>query len=192
MNTITLENEWVRLEPLSQAHIEALWAIADDARVYEHLPVRFESRADIEVFVSNSLARQNAGTSLPFAIVSKSENRVVGSTALLDFSIERRAVEIGATWHTPDVWGSGINVAAKMLLLKHAFEQLGLVRVYFKTDIRNGRSQRAIEKLGAIREGVWRKHMQRPDGSWRDSVFYSITDDDWPRVQALLKERLSP
>jgi len=190
MNTITLENEWVRLEPLSEAHIKALWAIADDARVYEHLPVRFESRTDIEAFVSDSLARHDAGTSLPFAIVSKAQQRVVGSTSLFDFSSERRAAEIGWTWHTPDVWGSGINVAAKILLLEHAFGRLGLVRVTLKTDIRNGRSQRAIEKLGATREGVWRKHMQRPDGSWRDSVFYSITDDDWPRVQALLKERL--
>jgi len=190
MKPVTLENEWVRLEPLGEAHTEALWAIADDPRVWEHLPVRFESRADIETFVFDRLARQNAGTALPFAIVSKAGNRVVGSTAFFDFSSERRAVEIGGTWHTPDVWGTRINVAAKTLLLEHAFEALNLVRVYFKTDIRNGRSQRAIEKLGATREGVWRKHMQRPDGSWRDSVFYSITDDDWLRVRAQLKERL--
>jgi len=190
LSPLVLENEWVRLEPLSQAHIEALWAVADDARVYEHLSVRFESRADIEAFVSYSLARHDAGTALPFAIVSKAEKRVVGSTSLFDFSPQRRAVEIGWTWHTPDVWGTVINSATKILLLEHAFMQLELVRVYFKTDVRNGRSQRAIEKLGATREGVWRKQMQRPDGSWRDSVFYSITDDDWPRVQAHLTERL--
>jgi len=190
LSPVVLENEWVRLEPLAHEHTEALWAIAPDPRIYEHLPVRFESRTDIETFVSDSLARQRAGMALPFAIVSKAEGRVVGSTALFDFSPERRAAEIGWTWHTPDVWGTPINVATKILLLEHAFTQLELVRVYFKTDVRNGRSQRAIEKLGAIREGVWRKHMQRLDGSWRDSVFYSITDDDWPRVQALLKERL--
>lgn len=191
MAPVTLQNEWVLLEPLSDLHLDSLWKIAPDPRVYEHLPVRFESRADIEGFVVDSLARQQSGTSLPFAIWSKAQNRVVGSTALFDFSAQHRAAEIGWTWHTPAVWGTKVNLAAKSLLLAHGFEALELVRVYLKTDVRNGRSQRAIEKLGATREGVWRKHLQRPDKSWRDSVFYSILDDEWPRVRAHLQGQLA-
>ena len=191
METVTLENQWVRLEPLRASHLDSLAAIAFDPRVWEHLPVRFEERADVEAFITNSLRRERDGTALPFAIVSKAGNRVVGSTSLFDYSPDRRAAEIGWTWHTPEVWGTPINRAAKTLLLAHAFETLGLVRVYLKTDIRNGRSQRAIEKLGATREGVWRKHMMRPDGSWRDSVFYSIVDDEWPRAQADLHDGLA-
>lgn len=187
---ITLENDWVRLEPLRLHHLEALWQIADDPRVYEHLPVRFESKSDIDRFIFDSLAREEAGSALPFAIWSKAENRFVGSSALFDFAPERLAVEIGWTWHTPAVWGTNINLATKILLLQHGFETLNLVRIYLKTDINNGRSQRAIEKLGAKREGVWRKHMKRPDGTWRDSVFYSILDEEWPGVKRDLKASL--
>ncbi len=190
LHPVALENEWVRLEPLRAAHVEPLARIAFDPRVWEHLPIRFEELADVETFVANSLRREAEGTALPFAIVSRAEDRVVGTTALFDYSPDRRAAEIGWTWHTPDVWGTPTNRAAKVLLLAHAFETLGLVRVYFKTDIRNTRSQRAIEKLGATREGVWRKHMQRNDGSWRDSVFYSVLDDEWPRVKAALHSGL--
>lgn len=190
LRSVTLENEWVRLEPLRLNHLESLWEIAGDPRVSQHLPVRFESKGDMERFILDSLAREEADSALPFAIWSKSENRFVGSSALFDFSDERRAIEIGWTWHTPAVWGTKINLACKILLLEHGFERLGLVRMFLKTDINNGRSQRAIEKLGAKREGVWRKHMKRPDGTWRDSIFYSILDDEWPDVKRELKGKL--
>ena len=191
LHPVTLESSWVRLEPLRLHHLEALWEVADDPRVYEHLPVRFKAKHDMERFILDSLRREDADSSLPFAIWSKADNRFVGSSALFDFSDERRAMEIGWTWHTPAVWGTKINLATKFLLLEHGFERLDLVRIYLKTDINNGRSQRAIEKLGAKREGVWRKHMKRPDGTWRDSIFYSILDDEWPVVKRALEERLN-
>lgn len=144
----------------------------------------------MERFMRESLERQNVGTALPFAIIERGSERLVGSSSLFDFSSQHCAAEIGWTWHAPEVWGTRVNLAAKVLLLEHAFESLELVRVTLKTDIQNIRSQRAIEKLGAKREGVWRKHMQRFDGSWRDSVFYSIIDDEWPRIKTQLKSNL--
>lgn len=190
LSPLTLENRWVRLEPLALSHLDALWQAGQDPRASQHLPARFESREDMERFVIESLERQSAGTALPCAIIERGGGRVVGSYSLFDFAPERRSAEIGWTWHCPEVWSTRVNLAAKVLLLEHAFESLQLVRVTLKTDTRNLRSQRAIEKLGAAREGIWRKHMKCADGSWRDSVFYSIIDDEWPEIKSRLLPNL--
>lgn len=190
LKPVVLENEWVRLEPLRLHHVDALWEAGRDPRVWQYLSANFAERAGMERFVRQSEEREESGTALPFAIYERASEHYVGSTSLFDFSSERRAGEVGWTWHSPSVWGTKVNFAAKLLLLTHCFEALKLVRVCLKTDILNERSQRAMEKLGATREGVWRKQMQRRDGSWRDSVYFSIVDDEWSRVKAGIEERL--
>ncbi len=190
LKPVTLENEWVRLEPLRLHHLDALWKAGRDKRVWEYLAANFEERAGMETFIRQSLEREDTGTALPFAIFERASGRYVGSTSLFEFDHQRRSGEVGWTWHSPAVWGTKVNFATKLLLLSHCFETLEMVRVYLKTDILNGRSQRAMEKLGATREGVWRKQMQRRDGSWRDSVYFSVVDDEWPGVKLGLQEKL--
>ena len=127
---------------------------------------------------------------MSFVIVRKSDERAIGMTAYLDIQPRNRGLEIGGTWLTPDVWRTAINTECKYLLLRHAFETLGCIRVQLKTDARNIRSQRAIERLGAVKEGVLRKHMIVKNGYERDTVMYSITDTEWPSVKANLEEKL--
>lgn len=133
--------------------------------------------------IADALDDQKFGRRLPFAIVDSHTETAVGSTSYIDIRPEDRGVEIGWTWLTPSRWGTGINREAKYQLLRHAFEGQDAIRVALKTDSRNHRSQRAIESLGAVREGVWRNHRILSDGRYRDSVFYSITDAEWPGLR---------
>ena len=125
-----------------------------------------------------------------FCVIGQVDGRVVGSTRFMDVTPEARGVEIGWTWYAPDVWGTQVNPEAKLLLMGHAFERWGAIRVYFKTDARNARSRAAILKLGAQFEGILRNHRIRPDGSYRDSAVYSVIDREWPDVRATLLARL--
>jgi len=127
---------------------------------------------------------------MPFAVVDTLRNRIVGSTRLADISFPNRGVEIGWTWLDPSVWRTPINTECKYLLLKHCFETLDMIRVCLKTDSRNVRSQRAIERLGARREGILRSHRILPDGYARDSVYYSILASEWPDVRQTLEHSL--
>lgn len=175
------------LEPLAEHHRQPLAAAAAAPEIWTLLP--FNIAAGFDAFFDFMLEEQAAGRWSPF-IVRNSVGAVVGQTCYLDFRDADRGVEIGGTWYEPSAQGTAINPAAKLLMLENAFAS-GIVRVQFKTDIRNARSRAALAKLGATFEGVFRKHIQRPDRTWRDSVFYSITDDDWPRIQARLVQRLS-
>lgn len=190
LRAVVLQNEWVRLEPLRPHHAEDLWKVGGEERVWEHFWWQFRERKDMDDFISTSLEREERGTGLAFAVWDKERAQFVGATSFLDFVPTQRAVEIGSTWLGSAVWGARVNTAMKFLMLRHAFESLELVRVQLKTDIRNIQSQRAMEKLGAKREGVLRKHMRRPDGSWRDSVYFSIVDDEWPEIKLVLQEKL--
>lgn len=125
-----------------------------------------------------------------FAIVRRSDDRAVGVTSYMDIRPTDRGLEIGGTWLTPEVWRTALNTECKYLLLCHAFETLGCLRVQLKTDLRNVRSQRAIERLGAVKEGILRKHMVIHDGYVRDTVMYSIVDTEWPDVKKRLEEFL--
>ncbi len=154
------------------------------------MPFAMRSLQDMSLFVQNALDEQSAGTALPFAIEDRQNGRLVGSTRLFDFAAAHRGVEIGATWLCPRVWRTRVNSECKYLLLSHCFETLNLLRVQFKTDGRNARSQAAIERLGAKREGVLRAHRILHDGFVRDSVMYSILDREWPEVKKRLEERL--
>jgi RimJ/RimL family protein N-acetyltransferase len=185
-----LEGRVVRLEPLRPEHEDDLWEASRDARTWRWLSVvQPQAREEWRAFVAQALAAAEGGTEIP--LVTIAGQGVVGSTRFLSLRPEHRSVEIGWTWLHPSAWGTGANVEAKLLQLRHAFEAWGCRRVELKTDALNERSRGALEALGATFEGVHRKHMLVRDGENRDSAWYSVTDDDWPRVQALLQERMA-
>jgi RimJ/RimL family protein N-acetyltransferase len=185
---IVLKGENARLEPLDAKHAEGLFAIGQEEKIWRYLlRPKLESVADALSFVEDALRVAATGSQLPFAIIDQKNNRVAGSTRYLDIRSNDRAIEIGSTWLGRDFQRTAINTECKYLLLRHAFEDLGAVRVTLKTDGRNEQSQRAIERLGAVREGVLRKHMMMWDGYIRDTVYYSILDSEWPPVKRRLE-----
>ncbi|MCB9450046.1 MAG: GNAT family N-acetyltransferase [Anaerolineaceae bacterium] len=184
---VTLEGDFVWLEPLSADHAADLAAVAEPDIFTYHFPPPEFSESGFEQLINHMKRLSNW---LLFAIVWKSTGRAVGVTAFIDFSEQHRSVEIGFTWIGKAYQGTAINPEIKYLMLRHAIEEQNCLRVQIKTDSRNQHSQRAIEKLGAVREGLLRKHMVMHDGHVRDTVIYSITDDDWPGVKAGLEARL--
>ncbi len=185
----TLEGRLVRLEPLAPEHTDGLWEASRDPRTWQWLSiVQPSTRAAFDEYLADAFAAAG-GTEIPLATVSS--KRVVGSTRFLALRPEHGSVEIGWTWLHPSVWGTGVNVEAKLLMLRHAFESWGCRRVELKTDAHNAHSRGAMEAMGATFEGVHRKHMLVRDGENRDSAWYSIVDDDWPGVRDGLEARLS-
>jgi RimJ/RimL family protein N-acetyltransferase len=190
--TPVLEGAIVRLEPLTLEHADGLWEASRDPRTWTWLPIlQPGSRAELDHWMAQALAAAARRSEIPFATVCRRDGRTVGSTRFLALRPEHRSVEIGWTWLHPDAWGAGVNVEAKLLMLEHAFDVWGCRRVELKTDALNERSRAAIEACGAAFEGVHRKHMLVRGGENRDSAWYSVTDDDWPAVRALLARRLS-
>ena len=187
---VTLEGRWVRLEPLERRHEAALAAVSSDEDIWRYLPIPLATRDDVHAFVETALANQATGSELPFVQVDRETETVVGSTRLLDIRREHHAVEIGYTWLGRTWWRTAINTEAKYLLLRYLFETAGCQRVSLKTDRLNERSQRAIERIGAVYEGTLRKHMIVQGGRRRDTVYYSIVDDEWPAVRARLESIL--
>lgn len=189
---VVLEGAAVRLEPLEEAHVEGLYAAAQDADTWRYMASDPSvSHEKMGAWVAAALAARTAGDAQPFAIVERAGGQVVGSTRYFDISAHDRHLEIGHTWLAAAVRRTRVNTECKYLLLRHAFEELGAIRVQLKTDRRNERSQRAIERLGAVREGILRKQMILESGYVRDTVMYSITDDEWPAVKAGLEARLA-
>lgn len=185
---VTLKGNLIRLEPLSLAHVPQLAAVGCEPEIWRFMLYgEMKNEADMRGWVEDLLRRQQQGTDLPFAVIFLQGGQAIGATRYLNILPEHRSLEIGGTWYGLAYQRTGVNTEAKYLLLRHAFEELGCIRVQFKTDLRNVRSQQAIERLGAVREGVLRKHMILPDGYVRDSVFYSILDDEWPTVKAHLE-----
>jgi RimJ/RimL family protein N-acetyltransferase len=144
----------------------------------------------MERVIATALQGRDAGTSQPFAVIDLAQERVVGSTRYLNWTPQDRGVEIGWTWIAPSVQRTGVNTDCKYLLLRQAFEVLGAIRVQFKTHHLNVKSRQAIERLGAVKEGILRNHMIMPDGSYRHSVFYSIIESEWPQVKKALEARM--
>ncbi|MFS0886587.1 GNAT family N-acetyltransferase [Aeromicrobium sp. 179-A 4D2 NHS] len=178
---VELTGSIVRLEPLGPQHAAGLAAAGDDASTFEHIigwdVLTVESaRAQIDRYLANPAV-------VPWAQVDLRTGEVAGMTAFYDVVPALRTVAIGHTWIGRRFWRSGLNTEAKLLLMTHAFEDLGCVRVVWHTDIRNERSQAAIARLGAVREGVLRKHKLRDDGSWRDTLTFSMLDDEWPAAR---------
>ncbi len=189
---VTLIGRVVRLEPLREAHISDLASVGLDESIWQFM--RYETILTDDAmrdWVLYLLRLQERGTDLPFAVIHLESGRAIGCTRYLNINLSDRAVEIGGTWYGVAYQRTAVNTESKYLLLRHAFESLGCVRVQFKTDVRNVRSQHAIERIGAVKEGVLRNHMILPDGYVRDSVFYSILASEWPRVKALLEDKLN-
>jgi RimJ/RimL family protein N-acetyltransferase len=189
---VTLEGKVVRLEPLALAHVEDMTKVARDEHIWRYMLYgTIRSQADMRLWVEDMLERQKAGTDLPFAVIHLASGRVAGATRYLDIRPAHRSLEIGGTWYGTEFQHTAVNTECKYLLLTHAFETLGCIRVQFKADARNERSLRALERIGAVREGVLRNHMILADGSYRDSVYYSILDREWPGVKAGLEAKLA-
>lgn len=188
---IVLEGMHVRLEPIGEQHAEGLLAAGNFEELWRVTAQPQLANMTVVRALLNDAARLLAeGVEITFAIIHRDSNTLVGSTRWMDISRPHRRVEIGATWVTPAHQRSPVNTEAKLIQMKHLFETLGALRVQYKTDLRNTQSQRALEGIGAVREGVLRRHMLVRDGYVRDSVYYGITDQDWPRVRRLLEERL--
>jgi RimJ/RimL family protein N-acetyltransferase len=185
---LMLQGEHVRLEPLGSQHAQGLFSRGQQRDDWDYMPRGcFVDLADCRHWIDEALATPGQ---LPFAIVETSKNRAVGSSRYLAIRSEHRGLEIGWTWLGRDWQRTPVNTESKLLLLQHAFEILEVVRVEFKTDARNERSQKALERIGASREGVFRKHMIVQNDYIRDSVYFSITIDEWPAVKRGLLARL--
>ncbi|MBM2617720.1 GNAT family N-acetyltransferase [Actinoplanes sp. LDG1-06] len=189
---VPLAGRHVRLEPLTLGHAAGLVEATGDDGVWEHLPTRAPQTTEaMRDYLARLLRFQWSGSQICWAQVDPATGRVIGMTSYHDVDPDRRALAIGHTIVGRPWWRTGVNTEAKLLLLEHAFDTLGAERVFWHTDIRNERSQQAIARLGAVREGVLRRHKQRPDGSWRDTVVFGMTADEWPGAGHRLRELLA-
>jgi len=188
---VTLTGSVVRLEPLSEQHAPDLTVAAHDERIWRYMLYAYpEDEEKMLAWVRDILTRQAAGADLAFAVIHLASGRAIGATRYLEIRPPHRSLEVGGTWYATEFQRTAVNSECKYLLLKHAFETLGCIRVQFKADARNARSLRAIERLGAVREGMLRKHYILQDGGYRDSVYFSILDREWPKVKERLEEML--
>ena len=188
---IALEGRHVRLAPMGLHHVDALWAAAQDPKTWEFSSAVIRNLEECRAYVETAVSWQSAGTAVPFVTMDRASGQVIGSTRFANIDRTHRRAEIGWTWLNPKWWRSAMNTEAKYLMLRHAFEEWKCMRVELKTGHKNVRSQDAIERIGGVREGTLRKHMVQPDGSIRDSVYFSILDDEWPTVKSRLEARLS-
>lgn len=188
---VTLTGKHARLEPLSESHISGLAEIGIGQSFWQFMLYGdMKTEDDMRNWVIDIMSRGQKGTDLPFAVIDLVSGRVAGATRYLNMIPKDRGLEIGGTWYGLDFQRTGINTECKYLLMTYAFEALGAIRVQLKTDLRNVRSQAAIERIGAKKEGVLRNHMILPDGRIRDSVFYSILDTEWAEVKKRLEEMM--
>jgi RimJ/RimL family protein N-acetyltransferase len=188
---VPLQGELVALEPLGPEHADGLWEAAQAEEIWTWLVNLGTSRELFDGWLAVSVAATREGREGTFAVRELVGGELVGSSRFLNVRPPDRVVEIGWTWLNPRVWGSGVNVEAKLLQMTHAFETLGCVRVELKTDARNERSRGAMAALPAQFEGVLRKHMIVPEVGQRDSAYYSVIDSEWPEVRANLQRRLA-
>jgi len=184
---VTLEGKWARLEPISHQHAADLAAAGSDRAIWRYIPLDPSSPAAMLAWIDGSIAEREAGTAFRFAIVDRASGRAVGSTTLFDVRPRDRGIEIGWTWLGRESQRTGINTECKYLLLRHCFERLGAIRVQLKTHRLNFTSRRAIERIGAQFEGILRNHVIMPDGTYRDSAYYSIIESEWPAVKRHLE-----
>jgi RimJ/RimL family protein N-acetyltransferase len=184
---VTLTGRLARLEPIGHEHAADLVAAAGDEAIWRYIPLDPSSDAAMRDWIATSIADREAGTLLRFAIVAWASGRAVGSTSLFDVRPRDRGIEIGWTWLATSAQRTGINTECKYLLLRHCFETLRAIRVQLKTHRLNFKSRRAIERIGAQFEGILRNHVIMPDGTYRDSAYYSVIDGEWPAVKRHLE-----
>lgn len=182
-----LENNVVLLRALVREDSQALLVAGSYPEIWSYMSTTIEDKSDVHNFVENALSNKRLMKEYPFVIVDKLSGQIIGSTRFMDIDSKHQRLEIGTTWLTPSFWRTAVNTNCKYLLLTYCFEVLGLKRVQIKTDHDNIRSQKAIERIGATKEGVLRNHMIRKDGSTRHTVMYSITLQEWPEVKARLE-----
>ena len=187
---VTLEGKCIRLEPLSLAHHAALCHVGLDQDVWRWITAPVRTPEEMRAYIETALAEQAAGTALPFATIERASGRAIGSTRYGNIDRSNRRVEIGWTWIARPWQRTAVNTEAKYLMLRHAFETLGCIRVEIKTDSLNERSRKAILRIGAQEEGTFRNHMITASGRIRHTVYYSIIDSEWPAVKANLEEKL--
>ena len=189
---IILQGKYVRLEPMTEAHAPALAEIGVGQPLWDFMVYgRMETADDMREWVQDILGRAEKGTDVPFVAIHIDSGRVAGASRYMNIMPNDRGLEIGGTWYGPEFQRTVVNTECKYLLLQHAFEKLSCIRVQLKTDLRNERSQKAIERIGAVKEGVLRNHMILPDGYYRHSVYYSILDTEWPSVKIRLQEMMN-
>jgi N-acetyltransferase len=190
---ITLEGRYIRLVPLLRSHAEPLVRAGKDPDIWRWMRYGYCGTEDaMDRMIDLLLERQSAGVDLSFTVLLRPGDRPVGMTRYLDIDRPNRNVEVGGTWYSSELWRTPVNSESKLLMLGNAFDAEGCERVQLKTDLRNVRSQRAIERLGAVREGVLRHHIVLPDGALRDSVVYSILRSEWPQTRRRLDKALAP
>lgn len=190
MEPTILEGNHVRLEPLSMNHLDDLCRHGLEEHLWTWIPQPVQTRNDMAGYIEAALAGQKTGTMLPFATIAKESGEAVGSTRFGSIDLENRRMEIGWTWIVRPWQRTAINTETKLLMLKYAFNNVGCNRVEFKTDAMNLRSRTAILRLGAQEEGTLRKHIVTTSGRLRDTVYYSITNEEWPTIKDRLKEIL--
>jgi len=189
---VVLTGKHVRLEPMTEDHVPGLAEIGVGQTFWDFMLYgNMNSIDDMRNWVLDILARARKGTDLPFVAIHLVSGRVAGATRYLNIMPKDRGLEIGGTWYGLEFQRTPVNTECKYLLLRHAFETLGCIRVQLKTDLRNERSQKAIERIGAVKEGVLRNHMILPDGRYRHSVFYSILNTEWAEVKKRLEALMS-
>jgi len=189
---VVLDGVYVRLEPLSLDHLPALIEIGLEPDLWRWTTQVVRTPEEMEEYVRGALAEQAAGRALPFATVEKASGRVAGSTRFAAIEPLHRRVEIGWTWLAPPWQRTVLNTEAKFLMLRHAFERWGCVRVEFKTDVLNTQSRQALLRIGAKEEGILRSHIITAIGRVRDTVYFSVTAPEWPAVRAALEAKLQP
>lgn len=192
LGPIALQGNAVRLIPIRREHWEPLWGVAKDSTedIFRWIPYPMRTLEDFERWGEKALAEQASGESLVLATVERSSSQLIGSTRFMNIDRPNRRVEIGSTWIAPAWQRTAINTEAKYLMLRHAFEHWGCIRVELKTDALNQKSRNAILRIGAKEEGTLRKHLITWTGRVRDTVYFSILDSEWPEVKARLEEKL--
>jgi RimJ/RimL family protein N-acetyltransferase len=188
---VTLEGAHVRLEPLAESHFQGLSEVAFDPDLWRLIPITIRTPEELKASIDAMLAAQAVGNMLPFVTIERSSQRVIGATRFMNIDFANRRLEIGGTWIAKPWQRTAINTEAKYLMLRHAFETLGCVRVELKTDALNEKSRNAILRIGAKEEGTLRRHTLTWTGRMRDTVYFSILDSEWPQVKAELEAKLT-
>ncbi|WP_339803626.1 GNAT family N-acetyltransferase [Paenibacillus sp. FSL R5-0744] len=190
-----LEGSTVKLIPMDDSHVEGLARVLRNPNIWEFTWRKITSDEQVQDLITTAFANQNNESQIPFVIIEKATGQIVGTTRIMHPDLVHRNAEIGCTWISPEYWRTSVNTEAKSLLLHYCFEELKLIRVEFTVVKTNLRSQRAVERLGAVKEGVLRQHRIRSDGSIHDNVVFSILDNEWPSVKEnlhyLLNEKYS-
>ncbi len=190
ISSVTLKGASVRLEPLSLDHLPALCEVGLDPELWRWTNTACLDEASMRAYVESALRAREAGTELPFATIDRASGRVAGSTRYMNVDMAHKRLEIGSTWLAAPWQRTALNTEAKYLMLRHAFETLGCLRVELKTDVLNERSRAAILRIGARQEGIFRKHMITATGRNRDTVWFAVIDDEWPGVKERLERKL--